>query len=143
MGRLVHLLGRALLRTGMVVSYARPFTRSDAYGKLETKWSKFTHRPDLQRHHTRLLDYRSTLLAHNDLSPHREVVVFPSGSLLNKPMVTEGRSPIGVEGIREVRELFRLQDERLGVEIQDLARQLEALEGWTPDQEVRLRLDDV
>jgi hypothetical protein len=77
-----------------------------------------------------------------DLSPHREVVVFPSGSLLAKPMATEGRSPINREGIVELIELFTLQDERMGAECQDLVGPLEELEGWGPGDEVRLRLDD-
>ncbi|HEY8843434.1 MAG TPA: hypothetical protein VIM23_05975, partial [Gaiellaceae bacterium] len=43
------------LLTGMVVSYARPFTPSYAYGKLEPKWSRFKDRPDLAKHHKILL----------------------------------------------------------------------------------------
>jgi hypothetical protein len=63
--------------TGMVVSYAHPFTGSDAYGRLEEKWSKFSDRPDLERHRARLIEHRNTLLARSDLSRHREVVVSP------------------------------------------------------------------
>jgi hypothetical protein len=131
------------LLTGMVVSYARPFTDSHAYGKLEQKWSKVPGRPELERHHVRLLEHRRTLLAHNDLSPHREVVVFPSWGILRSPAITEGRSPISLAGIREVAKLFRIQDERMDDALRELVERLEKLEGWTPDQQVRLSLDDV
>jgi hypothetical protein len=135
------------LLTGMVVSYARPFTTSYAYGALEEKWSKFDQRPDLEKHHARLLDHRKTLLAHNDLSPHRAVVVFPtgfvleSGEVVRRAVPTEGRSPIALEGIREVSELFAIQEERMMERCLDLVRRLEEVEGWDPQEMVELNLD--
>jgi hypothetical protein len=136
------------LLTGMVVSYARPFTQSYAYGALEEKWSKFNEREDLEKHHRRLLEHRKTLLAHNDLTPHREVVVFASGSrigegVLKRPVVTEGRSPINFDGIREVRELFAFQEERMNAELLELSASLEELEKWEQGAQVRLTHDDV
>jgi hypothetical protein len=78
------------LLTGMV-SYARPFTQSTAYGTLEEKWSKFDGRPDLERHDLRLIQpHRNTLLAHNDLTPHQEVVAFSSGGILQSSVGDRG-----------------------------------------------------
>ena len=101
----------------MVVSYARPFSQSSAYGALEEKWSRFDQRPDLETHHVRLIEHRNTLLAHNDLTPHREVIAFSSGGVLAAPLVTEGWSPLNLDGIRQVTELFQIQDERMNAAV--------------------------
>lgn len=127
----------------MVVSYARPFSQSYAYGALDKRWTEFLEEPRLERLHKSLVGYRNTLLAHNDLSPHRFVVAFPGGGVLNEPVVTEGRSPIDHEGIRQAKELFEAQDERLGEESAKLATQLQEIEGWPPDlNQVTVTLDD-
>src|SRR5687767_10363749 len=92
--------------TGLTVSYARPFTRSDTGLRLEAKWSRFPEETDLKRHHDRLIDYRHRLLAHNELSPHREVEIWPAGHVLDEPTVHEARAAIDLRGIVEARRLF-------------------------------------
>src|SRR4029450_5244664 len=83
--------------------------------------------------HQRLINHRNTLLAHNDLTPHREVVAFSSAGILKRPLVTEGRSPINRKGITEVRELFKVQAERMDPALLELTERLEKLEHWDPD----------
>jgi hypothetical protein len=47
------------------------------------------------------------------------------------------------EGIRQAKELFEAQDERLGEASAKLATQLQEIEGWPPDlNQVTLTLDD-
>ena len=88
------------LLTGMVASYARPFTESRAYGRLSGKWSSFPDRPDLKVHHDRLLEKRRTLLAHNDLTEHRASVIWTRGALLDdRAAIVEARSPVNAPGI--------------------------------------------
>jgi hypothetical protein len=141
----VDISGRAWgLLTGMVVSYARPFTKSYAYGKLEPKWARFPNRPDLAERHKRLLRMRDTLLAHNDLTPHRRVLFFTTGAMLDdRPTVTEGRAPVNLPGIDELQGLFSYQDARFADECEELARRLEELEEFPPAHafELQLRTD--
>jgi hypothetical protein len=120
------------LLTGMVVSYARPFTTSQTYGNFPAKWSKFKGKPFFKRHHDRLIEYRHGLLAHTDLSPHREVVVFPSGGPLRVPFVTERRFPVGLNGIQEIRNLFGFQEERFSAEALELVKRSKHLRDGRP-----------
>lgn len=126
--------------TGFVVTYARPFTQSSGgYGRLPSKWSKFPDRPDLKKRHDRLLELRSTLLAHTDQTTHRRVAVFTRGALnLDRPAVTEGRSPINAPGIAEVRELLKYQEDRFNQAIEDLAVQLQDMGYWEDGQMLEL-----
>jgi hypothetical protein len=129
------------LLTGLVVTYARPFTQSKGgYGRLDSKWSEFPDQPDLQTIHDRLVELRKTLLAHTDDTPHRRVAVFTRGAMLDdRPVVTEGRSAINAPGIAEVRKLLAFQEERFNVAIEDFAMQLQDLDFWP--SEAMLELD--
>jgi hypothetical protein len=127
------------LLTDVVVSYARPFSESYAYGRLESKWSEFPNRPDLKGRHDRQIERRNTLLAHNDLSEHRGVVVFTKGAFLPaRPTVTEERSPINVAGVAALRQLFKYQEERMWKAAYELVDRLAEAEQWPPTAEIRL-----
>lgn len=119
------------LYTGLAVSYARSFEagKDNPYGPLDSKWSKFPGRPDLRARHLMLLNHRNTLLAHNDLTPHRVVLVWPSFED-GKPAVLEARSAVNAEGVRDSRELFKFQEARFGDHVQLLASRLQAELGW-------------
>jgi hypothetical protein len=131
------------LLTGMTVAYARPFTSSYAYGRLEAKWAKFPSRPDLLAHHEQLLERRNTLLAHNDLSPHRATVVWTRGAFhADRPVVLEARSPINAAGITEARKLFNYQRERFTERLEHLINELQQILEWPPAEiELERELD--
>lgn len=129
--------------TGLTVSYARPFTRSDSGLHLGKKWARFPEDTDLQRHHDRLIEYRNRLLAHNDASPHREVEIWPAGHMLDEPVVMEARAAIDLCGIAAMPRLFEYQEERMNEVQRAILNELQARERWPPDREVRLRIDDL
>ncbi|MGH3119290.1 MAG: hypothetical protein ACRDQ2_19680 [Gaiellales bacterium] len=125
------------------MSYARPLTKSYAYGSLDRKWRRFPQdRRDLASMHKKLMVYRNTMLAHNDLPPQshaaRNAVVFPAGQLLREAFVTEERSSVDMDGIAVARDLAEFQRERMNAELAMLLARLQEIHGWTPDQEVRL-----
>jgi hypothetical protein len=95
------------LYTGIAVSCARPFDagKDNPYGPLDPKWGTFPGRPELRTRHLMLLDHRNKLLAHNDLTPHRVAVAWPSFQD-GRPAIVEKRSPINADGVRDARELF-------------------------------------
>jgi hypothetical protein len=127
------------LLTGTVVSYMRPFSDSYAYGRLESKWSRFPNRPDLKNRHDRQIERRNSLLAHNDLTEHRDVVIFTTGAFLDdRPTVTEERSPINVAGISGLRELLKYQEDRMWEAAYSLLDKLAEAEQWPPGIEIRL-----
>jgi hypothetical protein len=135
-----HISPRAYgLFAGIAVSYARPFKagRGSPYGPLEQRWATFAGRPDFAVTHARLLDARDTLLAHNDLSPHRATVVWPE-YMDGRPAITEARSAIDAAGVGIVRELCDFQEERFGNRVQELATILQTTLGWTSGQEINL-----
>ena len=129
------------LYTGLAICYARPFEagKRNPYGPLEGKWSKFSDRPDFKKHHKRLIEHRNTLLAHNDLTPHRVSLVWPDFHE-GRPAILEGRSPINAVGVTEARELFKFQQDRFGEHAQSLAGRLQEMLGWKSGEE--LDLDD-
>jgi hypothetical protein len=130
------------LLTGMVASYARPFTQSNEFGRLDGKWSRFGGMPHLKRHHDELLKMRRTLLAHNDLTEHRATIVWTRGAFFkDRPTSVEARSPINAPGISETRELFRFQEERFGKALDKLIEQLQTLLGWPDASEIDLGLE--
>lgn len=124
------------LLTGTVVSYARPFTTSYAFGRLPECWAEFGERTDLRAAHERLLELRHGLLAHNDETGHRGTVVFGSGAFFDHPAATEQRASVQAAGMPSLRELFRFQDERMGEGVLSLARTYEELGGVAPGQTV-------
>lgn len=112
------------LLTGMTVSYARPFTASRHFGTIPKRWRTFPDRPELADLHERLIQTRHSLLAHNDSTIHRATVVFGSGVFGEIPSVTEGRSPVEIGGIANVRGLFAFQLERIGPGCRELLDRL-------------------
>lgn len=127
------------LFAGIAVSYGRPFKagQGSPYGPLEGKWSTFVDRPDLAVTHDRLLEARDTLLAHNDVSPHRVTVVWPD-FVDGKPAITEARSAIDAAGVVIARELFQFQHARFGERVQELGAQLQTVLGWKTGDEINL-----
>jgi hypothetical protein len=123
------------LLTGLVVTYARPFTESRDLGRLESKWSSFPDRPDFKRHHDRLIEYRRTLLAHTDNPSRRRVAIFTRGYFSDRPVVTEGRSGIDTRGIANVIELVKFQEERFRRATDEIAARLHNLASW-PEREL-------
>lgn len=128
------------LLAGIAVSYARPFNpgRRNPYGPLEAKWARFPlARFDFAEHHRRLLEVLNTLLAHNDLSPHRATLVWPR-FVDGRPAIAEGRSPVQRAGIQITRELCAFQEERFGARAQQLAAMLQEALGWEAGEEINL-----
>jgi len=135
-----HISPRAYgLYTGLATCYGRPFQDGE-YGPLEGKWGDFPGRPELRKHHIRLLDHRNKLLAHNDLTPHRAMFVWPEFKD-GKAAVIEARSPINATGVTEARELFDFQHERFSEHAQGLADRLQKLLGWRARAEVELHAE--
>lgn len=108
----------------MTVSYARPFASSRYFGTLPKRWRTFPDRPDLADLHERLIATRHSLLAHNDATIHRSTVVFGAGVFGEIPSVTEGRSPVDIAGVANVRRLFAFQLERIGPGCRELLDRL-------------------
>jgi len=130
------------LLTGMVASYARPFTESREYGRLDSKWFSFPEKPHLKQHHDQLLDKRRTLLAHNDLTQHRATIVWTRGAWHeDRPAMVEARSPINAPGIVEARELFAYQGKRFREHLEKLLTELQGVLGWPDAREVDLGLE--
>ena len=66
------------LQDGIVVSYARPFTKNLPYGALDKKWSNFANNSRLQKTHDLLIEQRNKISAHSDQQFCR-VEIIPSG----------------------------------------------------------------
>lgn len=125
------------LYTGLAVSYARPFTDSEAYGRLEAKWERFADRPAMKRLHKHLLDDRRTLLAHNDQTAHRETLIWPK--FVNEgAAILEARAYVKTDAPDKIRELCAYQEQRFGEAAQVLANKLQTLLGWEKRHEVNL-----
>jgi hypothetical protein len=121
---------------------ARPFTRSEAYGRLGGKWSRFPAKPHLKAHHDQFLATRHTLLAHNDRSEHRAAIIWTRGAWHDeRAAVVEARSPVNAQGIVEVRELFAYQKDRFRAGVEALADDLQRMLGWPDAREVDLGLE--
>jgi len=120
------------LFTGLAVSYARPFVpgKRNPYGELKKPWSQFPGRADFAEHHRLLIDARNTLLAHNDLTPHRTPLVLLKW-LGDKPAVTEQRTAIQAAGIPITRELCTFQQTRFSTRAREIAEELQKSLGWT------------
>jgi hypothetical protein len=63
---------RALM-TGVIVTYARPFSKTNKIGPVEGKIAQLES-PALRPLHDELVDRRSDLFAHNDETPWREAM---------------------------------------------------------------------
>jgi hypothetical protein len=114
------------LLTGMVVSYARPFMRSNAYGAREKKWQTFPGDPKLNAKHDDLRQIRDKLLAHNDLPPHRATIIWTRDAFFeDRSAIVEARSPISAPCIEEVLSLFKHQENRFEEHLQRLLDQLQ------------------
>lgn len=64
---------RRVLETGMVITYARPFTKSRGFAKLGAPAGL---EPRLRSLHDQILTFRAVLYAHNDNTPLRQIVEF-------------------------------------------------------------------
>ena len=107
------------LLTGMVVSYRRPFSTSDAGLRLSGKWERFDD-PDLLALHKKLKELRDQLLAHNDETIYRDTVLVPFGDRL---VVNELTRPLPV-GAADVSELARFQHARITERFDELREAL-------------------
>jgi hypothetical protein len=127
------------LLTGMAVSYARPFVvgEGNPYGSLESKWSNFPKRPLLKSRHTRLIELRNTLLAHNDRTLIRATIVWPNWEA-NRAATVEARALIHGPGVAGMRELFGFQESRFGEHVQYLVDRLRRTLGWEGRGEIDL-----
>jgi hypothetical protein len=127
------------LWTGAVTSYARPFTT----GKLRLKgaeWQEFDDQ-ELQERHDQFLRLRGKLYAHNDVMPHRTVMVVPPWDEHTPWIATESQAPFLTADIDGLRALCEFQIERMSEGI--ASRLAELFEGEQLQPGAIIALDDV
>lgn len=73
------------MMAGIVVSYVRPFLRSDGIGILPKKFSTFTEHPEFRRYHDILMEARHWVYAHRDNVNASNL----AGSNVSQDIVTE------------------------------------------------------
>ena len=69
----------------------------------------------------------------------------------DRPVITEGRSPIDASGVLVARDLFKFQEDRFGKAVQELATQLQDRLDWEAGAEINIddelvrlrRLDEI
>lgn len=107
------------LVSAMVVTYAKPFVRSDTVGQLKKDWEKFSNLR-WEAMHKRILKARNEMFAHNDAEVRKIKILPPRQITLgNRTAKTEGIG-FGVFGYD-----FSLSEIRTFAELSfDLARRL-------------------
>jgi hypothetical protein len=86
------------------------------------------------------MEDRNTLLAHNDLTPHRGVLIITRGAFGPKASAKSERATLNLVGVAEVRGLFAFQGERLDRHLAELVELLRDAEGWLDGVEMQLTL---
>lgn len=103
-----HDLMSRVFQVAAVVTYARPFTRSDGIGRLEGEWTEFLGDVDLQRTHEKVMEQRHQVMAHADLK-WRPLFLTPAGTTgpegltLTEPKIMSLKpslEPVSYEAIR-------------------------------------------
>jgi hypothetical protein len=112
------------LWTGVVCSYARPFKKATLQLKGE-EWTTFDD-DRLQQLHCRLIHLRDTLLAHNDATAHRKVVVFPPRAWgpQSPGSAREEQAVFSHDSIADARSLCDTQLARMDPRIEELVGML-------------------
>jgi hypothetical protein len=62
------------IATGIIISYARPFTKCNGLGKLGKEFREFKDHESFKSNHDRLLETRHTIFAHKDESWETELL---------------------------------------------------------------------
>lgn len=131
--------------TGIVTSYARPFTRGTRW--LGQGWSTCPD-PGMQELHDRLYKLRNTIFAHNDKTDARGVMVFPPWD--QAPLHTsEEQRILNPNAIGPIQHLCHKQLERIKERLAKALEELfdeplrEEMEGLGHWQKMFFPLDDV
>lgn len=118
------------MMAGIVVSYIRPFIRSDGIGPLPRKYSKFEKGSPYKRIHDTILEARHWVYAHRDNLNAPNL----AGSKVSEEVVSEvilnlrkdgysvsiNEPQILVTQLRNFRSLFSFQNNRINEEVGDL-----------------------
>jgi hypothetical protein len=113
------------LSTGLLATYARPFTRQEV-GALSSKWRRFPDRPDLAKVHSDLIYLRNKVYAHTDITGHRTALVWPRGAFgdRDEPSFSDEWPLLNSDWIPRIRELAEYQESRLTDEAVTLTKRL-------------------
>lgn len=114
-----------VMLTGIIVAYARPFTRTRApWGSLPERFSRFENE-DFTRTHRQILDWRNRVFAHNDQNEYRNVVVLPAGTGLDDtPAAAERRALFTAADLKAIMLVAQEQERRLKEAVTDLVVEL-------------------
>lgn len=129
------------LMTGLVVSYARPFSRSNRIGRIDERFERF-EAPEREAHHKQLLGLRNKLYAHTDVTILRDVIVFPPGAWGPGVSAIEATVPWAVEAFEKFGSLIELQEGRLAKRIVELVEELYGGREWRPGEQIHLKWPD-
>ena len=115
------------LMTGLVVSYARPFTRA-RIGRLRgRRWERFDGNENFEAWHAQLLGIRKKLYAHTDFTYTRQIIVLPAGAWGKIGTTTvEAQPPWAQDAIESFAALMDFQIARLSKAVERLVDEIYA-----------------
>ena len=118
------------MMSGIVVSYVRPFLRSDGVGSLPKKYSTFEEDPGFERYHNILMEARHWVYAHRDNtnapnlaggSVSGDIVTEVTISLKKEGYSVSINEPqIGTNQLKYFKALCSYQHNRINEEVGDL-----------------------
>jgi hypothetical protein len=126
------------LMTGLVVSYARPFSASNHIGRLGGRWERFPDQPPFKAWHIQLQGLRDRVYAHTDRTLLREVHVLPASAWDHDGTTVFGEMPWAFEAFADFRRLIDFQEKRLRARVTELVQELYP-DDYAPGTMIHLR----